>query len=183
MNRKFFLLFLLTVLSQFQILACESVLISEGDPFPSDIQSVHQPFAEDTTDAVVIVVERNGQWLFGQRGEESSGTDSWGLIGGKIDPGESPEVAAHREVFEELGITLTSFKWILTTLTLDEGAPKNKFFRVFVLHAFFDGELESQEPTKVKNLSWYNLGEIPEKLFEPSKEYIQELKDALLNRK
>lgn len=182
MNRKFFLFFLLTFINSFQVFSCESVLISEGEPFPSNIHSVHPPFAEDTTDAVVIVVERNGKWLFGQRGEESSGTDTWGLIGGKIDPGESPIVAAEREVFEELGISISAFKWILTTLTLDEGAPKNKFFRVFVLHAYFDGELESQEPTKVKNLFWFNLGEIPEKLFEPSREYILDLKEALQSR-
>lgn len=36
----------------------------------------------------------------------------WEVPGGKIEPGESPEEAAHREVREESGIRLAELRWV-----------------------------------------------------------------------
>jgi 8-oxo-dGTP pyrophosphatase MutT (NUDIX family) len=43
-------------------------------------------------------------------------TDMWGLIGGKVDPGESPIQAAYREFAEETGQAITSPLAYITTM-------------------------------------------------------------------
>ena len=45
----------------------------------------------------------------------------WELPGGKIEDGESPEDAVRREVFEELGVTLTEPKHFGETEFLEDG--------------------------------------------------------------
>lgn len=43
-------------------------------------------------------------------------TDQWGLIGGKVDPGETFEQAAYREFREETGVNLTCQLEYITTM-------------------------------------------------------------------
>ncbi|KAI3425066.1 hypothetical protein D9Q98_008443 [Chlorella vulgaris] len=55
--------------------------------------------------AVVLLSER-GEVLLAQRPPGKSLAGLWEFPGGKVDPGESPEVALSRELREELGITV-----------------------------------------------------------------------------
>lgn len=60
--------------------------------------------------------------------------DHWGLFGGAIEPGESPEQALVRELEEELGITPTGYRYF-TRLTFDFdfaglGSMPRHFFEV-----------------------------------------------------
>ena len=52
----------------------------------------------------VVISNLNGDVLLLRH---SYGPDVWALPGGGIDRGEDPEVAARREVLEELGLTLS----------------------------------------------------------------------------
>ena len=58
--------------------------------------------------ACVIVRNERGQLLLQKR------TDSgdWGTIGGALEPGESLEEAAARELYEEAGLTAESFRFV-----------------------------------------------------------------------
>jgi 8-oxo-dGTP pyrophosphatase MutT (NUDIX family) len=58
--------------------------------------------------ACVLVFDREGRLLLQRR------TDSgdWGTIGGALEPGESLEEAAARELYEEAGLTAESFRFI-----------------------------------------------------------------------
>lgn len=58
--------------------------------------------------ASVVGVERSGRWLVQQRPLGGLLGGLWELPGGKLRPGESPEVAARREVEEETGVVLPS---------------------------------------------------------------------------
>ena len=65
-------------------------------------------------DVVAAILHRDGAYFATQRGYgEFEGM--WEFPGGKIEPGESREVALKREIQEELGIDITIDKFLCTT--------------------------------------------------------------------
>jgi 8-oxo-dGTP diphosphatase len=53
-----------------------------------------------------VIIEDN-KVLLTKRPEDKKHPGFWEFPGGKIDPGESPEEALHREIREELGVDIT----------------------------------------------------------------------------
>ena len=51
-------------------------------------------------------VQKDWQALVLQRGPGTRCTDSWETVHGRVEPGERPEQAARREVFEETGLEI-----------------------------------------------------------------------------
>ena len=56
------------------------------------------------TTVVAAVIERDGRILICQRRRGQAHELKWEFPGGKLEPGESPEVALRRELREELAI-------------------------------------------------------------------------------
>jgi len=69
--------------------------------------------AEITADVPIILVvavalvDVDGRVLIAQRPEGKSMAGLWEFPGGKVDPGETPELALIRELQEEIGIDVT----------------------------------------------------------------------------
>ncbi|MCR9088996.1 MAG: (deoxy)nucleoside triphosphate pyrophosphohydrolase [Rhodobacteraceae bacterium] len=55
--------------------------------------------------SAVALVDADGRVLLSQRPEGKSMAGLWEFPGGKVEPGETPEVALIRELQEELGIS------------------------------------------------------------------------------
>jgi 8-oxo-dGTP diphosphatase len=55
-------------------------------------------------EVALAMLEREGRWLMQLRDEISSivAPGCWGLFGGHLDPGETPEQALRRELLEEI---------------------------------------------------------------------------------
>ncbi len=53
---------------------------------------------------VTGLIRKNGKVLLGQRPKGETLAGAWEFPGGKIEQGESPQVALHRELVEELGV-------------------------------------------------------------------------------
>lgn len=72
-------------------------------PHPRD------PLTQETCIHVVAaVIRREGRFLLCQRPARKRHGGLWEFPGGKLEPGESAEAAAHRELREELGVAVRS---------------------------------------------------------------------------
>jgi len=132
---------------------------------------VHEPLVpiRGVVDAVAVSIEKDGRFLLGHRLSEPM-KNMWGQFGGKIDAGESVVQAAKRELFEELGIDATEFKYEFVTYThLKENG---KFYRVFVLSLkTHSGDFHIKEPHKTSEMRWFARSQIPFFLTSATAEY------------
>lgn len=68
----------------------------------------------DKTDAVILIIhdKTNSKLLISKEFRMAVGDYAYNFPAGLIDPGETPEEAAKRELWEETGLTLTNIKEI-----------------------------------------------------------------------
>lgn len=95
--------------------------------------------------ALVVLVDSNGRALAQLREPHKPYGGMWGLVGGHIEPGESPEDAARREVGEETGFTVDEL--IPLDHVVADGIER------FVYHARADGEVVPGEGVAYEWLS------------------------------
>ena len=90
----------------------------------------------------LVHLERDGKYLMLHRGkkEHDENHDKWVGIGGKFEPGESPEDCAVREVREETGLTMKSwaYRGIVTFVSDEWGTEYMHLFR----SADFEGSVK-----------------------------------------
>ena len=63
---------------------------------------------------VAALIKRNDSYLIARRAPHKDHPGKWEFPGGKIMPGETPEKALERELFEEFGIRAIIGKHIMT---------------------------------------------------------------------
>ncbi|MFZ0396257.1 MAG: (deoxy)nucleoside triphosphate pyrophosphohydrolase [Terracidiphilus sp.] len=112
--------------------------------------------------AAALIV-RAGEVLICQRGPEQPMSLQWEFPGGKIEPGESPEQALKRELFEELGIEAVIGPPItrIRHNYRHGGAVDLQFFAV----RDFSGDMENKVHAQVR---WARLEDLPEFDFLPA---------------
>lgn len=108
--------------------------------------------------AGVIIKNSKGKILMIDRATPPFG---WACPAGHVDEGEDPEVAAKREVFEEVGLTVVNMRPILHEFV--EWNECNKGVRGHDWHLFeveqWKGEVKISE-REVKNFSWMDAEEL-----------------------
>ena len=119
----------------------------------------------------VIVIKEN-KVLLGKRHDdpekadsEMSGEGTWTMPGGKLEYGESFEEGAIRELKEETNMTAHEVKVICVENSV---APNAQFVTIGLLSTKFEGEPQVTEPDEIVEWRWFELDNLPEKVFLPS---------------
>ncbi len=107
-----------------------------------------------------IIKNSSGNFLACRRGLERHLGGLWEFPGGKIDAGETAEVALARELHEELGITVRVGEPLAATVEWTDGAVSIRLRGFFceiiegVPHAHEHEEIRWCEPSELPDLDW-----------------------------
>lgn len=111
---------------------------------------------------VAGAIIKNNKVFSAQRGNKGKTAYKWEFPGGKIDPGETPEEALHRELIEELSINVKVHELITSIV--------DKYDDVVLHIDTYRCELISGEPTLSEHIamSWSNKNELDKLTFSPA---------------
>ena len=133
----------------------------------------------------VMILNNQGEVLLGKRNDDAEkassdlhGEGTWTMPGGKLDFQETLKDGACRELFEEIGIKVGPDELKLISVS-DEIVPDNHYVTVGFLCENFEGEPKTMEPEEITEWKWYNLNNLPEKVYPPS---LKMIKAYLSNR-
>ena len=114
---------------------------------------------------MAVVVTHRQKVLFGKRKTKSTEFE-WQLPGGWIEPGESPEQAARREVLEETGLRLLAPRFV--ALTSNVFATGEHSISLYFEAQCVDAEsLKCAETDKCAGWEWRSWDEVDKRLFLP----------------
>ena len=126
--------------------------------------------AASRVDIAIAVVERDGRFLIGKRGERDVLAGYWEFPGGKIERGESPAEAAIRECLEETGLAIrVTGQYATIVHDYDHGNVRLHF-----LACATDGQL-APLPASFR---WVPKNELPSYRFPPANAGLLELLTA-----
>ena len=111
--------------------------------------------------STLCYIEKDGRYLMLHRvkKENDCNKDKWIGVGGKFEDGESPEECMLREVYEETGLTLTSYSFRgIVTFVSDRW--ETEYMHLFTADGF-EGEPKKSEDCDEGNLEWVDIDKIP----------------------
>lgn len=112
-----------------------------------------------TAVASACYLEVDGQILLTQQAKGKTDEGMWGVPAGKLEPGETPEAAARRELFEETGIRLAPHFQITHLITLYICKPDLHYiYHMFKVH------LDKKPPIRISvehsDYRWANSNDL-----------------------
>jgi 8-oxo-dGTP diphosphatase len=115
-----------------------------------------------------VIIERNRKILVGKR--TGSHARKYSIPGGHLDPGETFEKAAIREIKEETNLDIKSPQVIAITNNLETYNEEGMhYLSVILLVSEFSGRLRIVEPDKCERWLWVDPRRLPEPYFDASK--------------
>tara|TARA_Y100000310_G_C20674081_1_gene811904 strand:+ start:943 stop:1389 length:447 start_codon:yes stop_codon:yes gene_type:complete len=128
----------------------------------------------------IILLKDNTKILFGKRhidpdkaDSEMRGEGTWTLPGGKIEYQESFEETAIREVKEETDIDVKDCQ----VICVNNNKNKHAHFVTIGLYSDnFKGEPSVMEPDEITEWQWFDLDKLPDPMFFPSANIIENFK-------
>lgn len=124
-----------------------------------------------------IIVRDGNKILLGHRSDNCKDTGgiyepgSWTLPGGKQEYNETVLEGAKREVKEETNLDVSNLSIFGVA---DDIQPGKHFVTIQIVSNKFEGELKNMEPTKHSEWKWFDINNLPEKIYSPSKKFLKE---------
>lgn len=128
---------------------------------------------------VGVMLLNDNKVLLGHRVNKAKDTggiyepDSWTFPGGKQEYNETVLETAIRETKEETNLEL---KELYVYTATDEFQPDRHFVTIGVISSSYEGELKVMEPDKINEWKWFDLNDLPNNIYTPSKNMIDEYK-------
>ncbi|PHM33066.1 nucleotide triphosphate diphosphatase NUDT15 [Xenorhabdus innexi] len=120
----------------------------------------------------VIIVNDQGEILLGKRAGKHA--PYWSIFGGHVDPGETFEECAIREIKEEIGLTIKNPQVYGICNNIQTYREEGKHtVSVCLLAHHPGGEPRLMEPEKCEQLIWCDPANLPEPHFEASRSAIK----------
>lgn len=125
---------------------------------------------------VFILRPGDNHILMGHR-TSRHGQGSWGPAGGHVEFGEDPLYTVHRETKEETGIDIPLSSFSLLGITSDLFTESHKhYITLFYVAPIPAGAIPQRtEPDKFDAWEWFDLQQLPNNLFLPIKNLIQNM--------
>ena len=120
-----------------------------------ELQCVISPLSTLSTYKYVVICSRyKGKWLLSRHKKR----DTWETQGGHIEPGETPEQAARRELREETGLRLTAITHVLPPAACTVGIGDERTVCVF---GTAEGTFRpSTDPMEEIESAWYSRAQV-----------------------
>lgn len=112
------------------------------------------------------IVDGQGRWLLARR-LTSPEAGHFGLLGGKIDPGEPIRAAIIREIEEEIGVGIEALGFLCA---VDQIGPDGQHWVSIVERArILSGTPAIREPHKLADLGWFAPDALPTPLTQAAR--------------
>ena len=105
----------------------------------------------------ILFLQKDNQLLLAMK-KRGFGAGKWNGVGGKLEPGETPQAAAIRECQEEIGVTPANPKQVGTITFYDKADPSFcHYAHVYVADEWKGEPAESEEMRP----EWFKTTELP----------------------
>ena len=128
----------------------------------------------------VMIIDDN-KILLGHRSATRKDTggifepDTWTLPGGKQEYEETVYETAIREVKEETNLKI---KNPIVFSVSDDFQSDRHFITIEMIAKEYSGKLKIMEPTKEDDWQWFDLDNLPENIYSPSRVFIEKYKES-----
>lgn len=114
----------------------------------------------------LILSTSTGRMMLNLRSTNSTYSNNWGFVGGKIEYGETPIQALKREMIEELGNSVPKLEDIIP---FDIFSTKNKKFKYYSFLIIVDNEFIPDLNSESSGYAWVQIGQWPKPLHPGAK--------------
>ena len=112
----------------------------------------------------VGVLLRRGSDVLLMRRANTHGAGNWSTPGGHLDPGESPDACAVREVREEVGLAIDGVRFLGMTNDVFE-EEKRHYITLWMEAEVTVGTASIRAAHEMSELAWFPAASLPSELF------------------
>lgn len=126
-----------------------------------------------------LMIKDNDKVLLGHRHAKQKDTggiyepDTWTFPGGKQEFDETINECAIRETKEETNLDIDDLEIFSVT---DDIEPNKHYITIQVIANKYRGDLKVMEPTKIDKWKWFELDNLPNNLYSPTKKFVEKYK-------
>lgn len=118
------------------------------------------PSRHTVVPAVHLLLVRSNRILLLRRANTGFYDGSYSVPAGHVEPGESATAALVREVFEEIGVTV-SVRDLGVGLVMHRKSGSSERVDFFFSTGVWEGEIVNAEPGKCDDVAWFSLTDLP----------------------